>query len=220
MSAPPEVGCPALIQHWPSIRDEVANDDWHRWWLQEKCHNVITRPLCSQVIIFWANLYINIATGVPFPFCIPIHTFTEYILSQSAEIALITYKPWRCVFSIWNHPKWLSWLFMIHLNTYVMDLRPLWLFHFYSVGIDFRRQNLTCTDVRFWRLKSIPHCQSYITHSTAVLHDNLYLWYPYCLTWSIIDICYSCRTKLIGRHNVNTSPSVVICARKHGSSVI
>ena len=26
----------------------------------------------------------------------------------------------------------------------------------YSAGIDFRRQNLTPTDVGFWRLKSIP----------------------------------------------------------------
>ena len=29
-------------------------------------------------------------------------------------------------------------------------------FYSYSVGIDFRRQNLASTDVRFWRLKSIP----------------------------------------------------------------
>ena len=26
----------------------------------------------------------------------------------------------------------------------------------FSAGIDFRRQNQTSTDVRFWRLKSIP----------------------------------------------------------------
>ena len=26
----------------------------------------------------------------------------------------------------------------------------------FSTGIDFRRQNLSSTDVRFWRLKSIP----------------------------------------------------------------
>ena len=26
----------------------------------------------------------------------------------------------------------------------------------YSAGIDFSRQNLTSTDVRFWRLKSVP----------------------------------------------------------------
>ena len=29
-------------------------------------------------------------------------------------------------------------------------------FNPYSAGIDFRRQNLTFVDVRFWRLKSIP----------------------------------------------------------------
>ena len=30
------------------------------------------------------------------------------------------------------------------------------IFYFYSAGIDFSRQNLTSTDVRFCRLKSIP----------------------------------------------------------------
>ena len=29
-------------------------------------------------------------------------------------------------------------------------------FNLYSAGIDFSRQNLTSTDVRFWWLKSIP----------------------------------------------------------------
>ena len=29
-------------------------------------------------------------------------------------------------------------------------------FNPYSAGIEFSRQNLTTTDVRFWRLKSIP----------------------------------------------------------------
>ena len=33
-------------------------------------------------------------------------------------------------------------------------------FNPYSAGIDFSRQNLTSTDVRFWRLKSTPHCKS------------------------------------------------------------
>ena len=34
----------------------------------------------------------------------------------------------------------------------------VWLCRFisYSAEIDFRRQNLTSADVRFWRLKSIP----------------------------------------------------------------
>ena len=29
-------------------------------------------------------------------------------------------------------------------------------FNPYSAGIDFRRQNLTSVDIKFWRLKSIP----------------------------------------------------------------
>ena len=37
-----------------------------------------------------------------------------------------------------------------------MGLQPLEIFLPYSAGIDFRRQNLTSTDVRFGRLKSIP----------------------------------------------------------------
>ena len=40
-----------------------------------------------------------------------------------------------------------------------MGLRPLQMPKYVysnSAGIDFSRQNLTCTDVRFWRLKSIP----------------------------------------------------------------
>ena len=59
-------------------------------------------------------------------------------------------------FLIWNHHKWLSQLFPLHLNTYVMCLRPLEILYSFSVGIDFRRQDLTSTDVRSWRLKLTP----------------------------------------------------------------
>ena len=37
-------------------------------------------------------------------------------------------------------------------------------FYSYSAGIDFSRQNLTSTDVRFWRLKSIPANIFWINH--------------------------------------------------------
>ena len=57
---------------------------------------------------------------------------------------------------IWYHHKSLFQLFPIHLNTYVMGLRPLEIFYSYSAGIDFSRQNLRTIDVRFWWLKSIP----------------------------------------------------------------
>ena len=79
-------------------------------------------------------------------------TFTALI------IFLISHGDQR-VFPIWNHRKCLSQLFPVHLNTYVMGLGPLWIFHTYSAGIDFGRQNLTSTDVRFWRLKTVPALQ-------------------------------------------------------------
>ena len=39
----------------------------------------------------------------------------------NAQIRL--YKPRRPkVFSMWNHHKWLSWLFLLHLNTVTYDM--------------------------------------------------------------------------------------------------
>ena len=35
----------------------------------------------------------------------------------------------------------LSQLFQLHLNTYVMCLRPVKIIHFFSAGMDFKRQN-------------------------------------------------------------------------------
>ena len=55
----------------------------------------------------------------------------------------------------------------IIINVLVSSFRFIWIpmlwvygnykyFYSYSAGIDFSRQNLTSTDVRFWRLKSFP----------------------------------------------------------------
>ena len=44
----------------------------------------------------------------------------------------------------------------IHLNTYGVGIRPLYIFYSFSAGIDFRSQNLTSVDVRFLRLQMIP----------------------------------------------------------------
>ena len=50
---------------------------------------------------------------------------------------------------ILNHQKCLIQVFPIHLNTYVMGLRPLEIFLLLQCGVDFSRQNLTSVDVRF-----------------------------------------------------------------------
>ena len=56
-------------------------------------------------------------------------------------------------------------------------------FYFYSAGIDFSRQNLTSTDVRFWRLKSIPALKGLITQmsnyaNTQLICDSVYITDP------------------------------------------
>ena len=59
-------------------------------------------------------------------------------------------------FQFENHHKWLSLLFPIHLNTYVVGLRPFEIFFSYSAGIDFSRQNLTSeVDLRAVRIKLV-----------------------------------------------------------------
>ena len=42
-------------------------------------------------------------------------------------------------------------------------------FHSYCVRTDFKRQNLTSTDVRFWRLKSIPALEGLTVPSPNLL---------------------------------------------------
>ena len=51
----------------------------------------------------------------------------------------------------------------------------------YSAGIDFRRQNLTSADVRFWRLKSIPVLQGLNTQLSLTL--SCLSSYPISLKW-------------------------------------
>ena len=74
----------------------------------------------------------------------------------SAELFLC--KPWR--------PKGFL-QFETIINVLFSSFRFIWIlmlwvygqskyFYFYSAGMDFSCQNLTSTDVRFWRLKSTP----------------------------------------------------------------
>ena len=79
--------------------------------------------------------------------------------------------------------------FEIIINVLVNPLRFIWLhvlwvdvhykyFDSYSVGIGFRRQNSTSTDVRFWRLKS--RVEVLVTSITAlslfILPSNIKIW--------------------------------------------
>ena len=70
-------------------------------------------------------------------------------------LELIVYKSWRPKCFNQFEIKCLSQLFLIHIHEYLfygatMDGYGHWKhFYFYSAGIDFSRQNLTSTDVRF-----------------------------------------------------------------------
>ena len=72
---------------------------------------------------------------------------------------LFLYKPWRTkdfikfeyIINVLASSFWFIWISLL----WVYDLWKY--FYSYSVGIDFSRQNLTSTDVRFWRLKLIPN---------------------------------------------------------------
>ena len=56
----------------------------------------------------------------------------------------------------------------------------LWVYVYYkyfnssSAGIDFGCHNVTCTDVRFWRIKSIPALEELHRHSEmmSMFHDK------------------------------------------------
>ena len=46
--------------------------------------------------------------------------------------------------SIWNHHKCVNWLFLYVIRIHMLCVYgSLWIFYFFSAGIDFRRQNLT-----------------------------------------------------------------------------
>ena len=73
-------------------------------------------------------------------------------------------------FSIWNHHKCLCYSFYRFIWIPMLCVYAhCKLFYSYSAVLDFRRQNLKSTDVRFWRLKSIPALQrlryKYLCHA-------------------------------------------------------
>ena len=70
---------------------------------------------------------------------ITLYNFMNIKLSKISRFDAEIYfnKPWEpnsCLF---------------HLNTYVMGLRSLYIFNYLSAGTDFRRHNLTSSDVKF-----------------------------------------------------------------------
>ena len=106
------------------------------------------------------------------------------------------------VFSIWNHHKWLI-IYTVSSFRFILIIHVLWIcdhyiyFISFSAGADFRRQNLTSTDVKFWRLKSIPALKGLITSG---VYDTYFQYPARCGYWFFLRVCLlewmhnSCRT--------------------------
>ena len=64
----------------------------------------------------------------------------------------------------------------VNVNRRWCNVSPTPLFNPYSAGIDFRRQNLTSVDVRFWRLKVIYHplytMNNFVTDKSKLPQDG------------------------------------------------
>ena len=97
------------------------------------------------------------------------HSFSICPGSNTAESSGVDpSNPYSAELFCSNHGDWRVFVqFKIIINILVSSFRFIWIpmlwvfdhykfFNFFSAGIVFIRQNLTSTDVRFWRIKTIP----------------------------------------------------------------
>ena len=65
--------------------------------------------------------------------------------------------------------------------------------------IDFRRQNLTSTDVRFWRLKSVPALRGLIRFARSVSHTRISsTMFSNLSKYCVFQMAYMCGYWLLG----------------------
>ena len=106
-------------------------------------NNYLLLYLC---VLYWQNIWIDDTWLI-----VLLIWLSSNVNPYHAELFL--YKPWRHkgFFSIWSMYKCLSWLFLVHLNTYVMGLRPLEICWFFQRGDRlYTSASESSTDVRFW----------------------------------------------------------------------
>ena len=116
--------------------------------------------------------------------------FERKILTLEAMIFFKKTSEIKAFISIWYQHKCLIQLFLIHLNTYVMGLRPLVIFNSYSARIDFGRQNLASIDFRFWWLKGWENI--YNAWNTCILRV-LYQIRSLLFTITLTTLKYFCK---------------------------
>ena len=87
--------------------------------------------------------------------------YNQAMITVNAE--LILYKPWspkgfiqfEIIINVLVSSFWFIWIHMLWVYGHYKY------FYSYSSGIAFSRQNLTSTDVIFWRLKWSPFCKGW-----------------------------------------------------------
>ena len=122
------------------------------------------RSYCSAVvkIIAWREIWVHlfVTRGE-----IWVKSNVDYVNNKCQWICTVTTRHQRHVMEL---QAWDLLQTYAYRKTALSDAesmlgqhRGLWTsINPYSAGIDFSRQNLTSVDVRFWRLKSLPRCNS------------------------------------------------------------
>ena len=93
---------------------------------------------------------------------------------QPLNAEICVYKPWRSkrFFSISNRHKVLNWIFPLHVNTYIMGLRPLLLFNMFNAWTVFWRCWAKCQNLKYTAIIHRP-----ITYVFKWSGKNWRLWW-------------------------------------------
>ena len=87
----------------------------------------------SKYMIYWALAvwgqarYLSLTEALHNTDSLRVSGEETFVYNPLNDIFCINYGDQR-IFSIWNHHKCLSYIFLVHLNTYVMGLRSLEIF--------------------------------------------------------------------------------------------
>ena len=130
------------------------------------CKIIYRMPRVQFVLILFATRYWTKWILKPYL----IRSWRNRLLALPKCKALIVEGGRWIIINVLVSPFWFAWIPMICVCGHYKY------FNSYSAGIDFRRQNLTSTDVRFWRLGGRSHhCKGWVGEENPPL-------YPY---WSL-----------------------------------
>ena len=101
-------------------------------------------------------------------------TTLKYICINHGDHRVNWYMQFEIIINILVSSFRFVWIPMLS-TTVIMGMRPWSFFYFFRAGIVFIRQNLTSTDVRFWRIKTVPALKYSKPVNTESEKKNMYL---------------------------------------------